>query len=262
MGFYIGNRKIANPLLRIIMSILAIVIVIVVLGFVGVVLSSVAVIVLIVIAFIALIVPIVAVFGAGKWMKGIRGSGDIMTEIRDINQFDCINLGVCCDFTLEQGNAQELTIEADDNILGYILSYVQEEVLHINTKNSLTPSKRIKINLTTPIFKDLTISGSASAYLKNVKAESVKIKISGTGKLRGEGEIESLELAISGVGNIEFREIKTQFTKLKISGKGKAELFVDDSLDALINGTGKATVWGNPKNVNKQINGLGKINII
>lgn len=262
MGFYIGNRKIANPLLRIILSILAIVIVIVVLGFVGIVLSSVAVIVLIVVAVVALIVPIVAVFGAGKWMKGIRGSGDIMTEIRDINQFDCINLGVCCDFTLEQGDAQELTIEADDNILGYILSYVQEEVLHINTKNSLTPSKRIKINLTTPILKNLTISGSASAHLKKIKAESVKIKISGNGKLEGEGEIENLELTISGVGKIEFKEIKTQFTKLKISGKGKAELFVEDSLDALINGTGKANVWGNPKNVNKQINGLGKINII
>ncbi|MFA7056978.1 MAG: DUF2807 domain-containing protein [Candidatus Cloacimonadales bacterium] len=262
MGFYFGNRKVDNSLAKIILSILAIVIIIAVLGLVGIVLFPIAIFVVIVLIFVALIVPIAAVFGAGKWMKGIRGSGDIMTEIRDVLEFDCINLGICCELTVEQGETQELTIEADDNILGYILSYVQEGVLHINTKNSLIPNKKIIIQLTTPNFKNLTISGKASANLKNIKADDVRIKISGNGKASGQGKIERLELVISGVGDIKFKELKTHSTKLKISGKGSAELYVEDNLDALINGTGKANVWGKPKNVSKQINGLGKINII
>lgn len=262
MNFQIGKKKIDNPFTKILLSILAIFIVIVVLGFVGLVLSSVAVFVVIVLIFVALVVPIAAVFGAGKWMKGIRGSGDILTEIRDVKEFRGISLGLACEVEIEQADEQEVTIETDDNVLGYILSYVQEGMLNINTKNNLSPSRKILLKITTNQLDQLIISGSAKVQINQIKSEKLAITVSGAGTIVATGQVDDLNIVISGVGNISFKELKTKNTRLKISGSGRADLFVSENLDASINGTGKANIWGSPTNVTKSINGLGKIKII
>jgi len=262
MRFQVGNNEITNPFVKILLVILALFIVIAVLGLVGLILVPVALFVGIILIFVGLIVPIVAVFGAGRWMKGIRGSGDILTEFRDVKPFTGISLALPCEVEIENNEEQEVTIETDDNILGYILSYVQEDILHINTKNNLSPSKHIVVKIKTNQLSSLKTSGSARVNIDKIKEESLKIVISGAAKLTGNGKVNDLDISISGMGAVSFKEIKTQKTKLKISGSGKADLYVEESLDASINGAGKANVWGKPTQVNKRINGLGKINIV
>lgn len=262
MKFQMGNNEIKNPIAKVLLVILALFIVIATFGLVGFILIPVAVFVVIIIILVALIVPIAAVFGAGKWMKGIRGSGEIMTEIRDVKPFTGISLALPCELEIEFCDIQEVSIESDDNILGYILSYVQEGILHINTKNNLSPSKHIFIKLKTNKLNNLRISGTARVNIQQLKEENLTLTISGAGKVKGTGKIGELEVSISGTGNINFKEMKTRQTKLKISGSGKAELYAEESIDATINGAGKANVWGNPQHVSKRINGIGKINIV
>lgn len=262
MNFQFNNKNIDNPLAKIFIVIIALFIVIAVLGLIGLILLPVAVIVVIIIFFVALIVPIVAVFGAGRWMKGIHGSGEILTEYRDVKEFTGISLELPCELEIERAEEQEVTIETDDNILGYILSYVQDGILNINSNNKLSFSKKILVKIKTNNLSQLTISGSAKVKIINIEEEKLKLKISGSAKAMGNGNIHDLNIIISGMGTINFKEIKTKNTRLRISGSGKADLFVEESLDATINGTGKANVWGNPANVSKHINGLGKINIL
>jgi len=244
MKFQFGSNEVTNPIAKVVLLILALLIVIAVLGLVGFILVPVAVFVIFVLVLVALIVPFAAVFGAGKWMKGIRGSGEMLTEIRDVKAFTGISLALPCQVEIENGQEQEVTIETDDNILGYILSYVQDDILHINSKNNLTPSKHIQIKITTDKLSKLKISGTSR------------------GKMKATGKVDNLDIIISGMGTINFKEIKSKSAKLKISGSGKAELYVEESVDAVINGAGKANIWGKPAQVSKRINGLGKINIL
>ena len=262
MKFQFNNQKIDNPFVKVLVVILALFIVIAVLGLVGLVLVPVALFVAVILIFVALIVPIVAVFGAGKWMKGIRGSGEILTEYRDVKEFSGITLGLPCEVEIELSEEPEITIEADDNILGYILSYVQDGILNINTKNKLSPSKKIIVKIKTNNISSLNISGTAKVKIYNIHEEKLSIKASGTAKISGNGKANNLDIIISGMGSIDFKEVKTLHTKLKIFGSGKADLYVTESIDASINGTGKANVWGKPAQVTKSVNGLGKINIL
>ena len=261
MKFQFGNNEVTNPIAKVLLLILALFIVIAALGLVGFILVPVAVFVIFVLVLVALIVPFAAVFGAGRWMKGIRGSGEIMTEIRDVKPFTGISLALPCHVEITNGQDQEVTIETDDNILGYILSYVQDDILHLNSKNNLTPSKHIQIKISTDKMSKLKISGTSNVDLDKIKEENLKLNISGSGKIRGNGKVDNLDITISGMGAIDFKEIKSKSAKLKISGSGKADLYVEESLDAMINGAGKANIWGKPSQVNKRINGLGKINI-
>lgn len=262
MKFQFNNQRIDNPFVKILLVILAVVIIISVLAIVGLIFVPIAILVGIMLIFVTLILPVLLSFGAGRWMKGIRGSGEILTEIRDVKEFTGISLALPCDVEIEQAEEQEVTIETDDNILGYILSYVQEGILNINTKNILSPSKNILIIIKTNQLTELNISGNAKTKLLKIKEERLKLKISGVAKVLGNGKVDNLEVIISGLGGIDFKEVKTRNTKLKISGSGKADLNVEESIEATINGSGKANVWGKPKHVTKNINGLGKINIL
>ncbi len=262
MKFQFGNSQVTNPIAKVLLLVMALFIVIAVLGLVGFILVPVAVFVIFVLILVALIVPIAAVFGAGKWMKGIRGSGEIMTEIRDVKPFTGISLGLSCEIDIDFGHEQEITIESDDNILGYILTYVQDGVLHINTKNNLSPSQATIIKIKTNSLSEFSIAGSARANIKQIKEEKLNLSISGTGKVNGSGKVNDLNISVSGAGTVKLKDLKTKQTRLKISGSGKADLFVENSLDAVISGAGKANVWGKPTNVSKRINGIGKINIL
>ncbi len=262
MKFQFNNQRIENPFLKILIGIFALVIVVSVLGLVGLIFVPIAILVGIILIFVTLILPILLSFGAGRWMKGIRGSGEVLTEIRDVKPFTGISLGLPCEVEIQQAEEQEVTIETDDNILGYILSYVQDGILHINTKNILSPSKHIFVKIKTNQLSKLSLAGNAKVNLVKIKEESLKINISGTAKIMGNGKIDDLDIVISGMGSISFKEVKSRKARIKISGSGKAELYVEESLDASINGTGKATIWGKPANVSKSVNGLGKINIV
>ncbi len=262
MKFQVGNSQVTNPIAKVLLLILALFIVIAVLGLVGFILVPVAVFVIFVLIIVALIVPIAAVFGAGKWMKSIRGSGEILTEYRDVKAFKGISIAIVADIDIDYCDSQEVAIETDDNILGYILSYVQDDILYINSKNNLSPSKKTKISIKTNKLTSFNISGNAKANISKVKEEKLNLTISGNGNVKGDGKIEELSITISGMGNVNFKEVKTKHSRLKVSGSGKADLYVEESLDANISGTGKANIWGNPSKVNKRINGIGKINIV
>jgi hypothetical protein len=263
MSFYFGNKEVTNPIAKVLLAIFAIVIVVLVMGFVvGFILPSIAFILLGVMVFVALIVPIAMVFGLGKWMKGIRGSGNFLTEIRDVQDYKDIKIAIPCNFVIENSANKEIEITADDNLLGYILTYVQDGTLYITTNNSLSPSKTIILTMKSLGYEKLAISGTAKGEIKSLKQDKLDIKISGTGTVKGSGKVDKLSIGVSGVGKVYFKELKCEDAVLRLSGTGKAELFVTKSIDATISGTGKADVYGKPEDVKRKVNGVGKINII
>ncbi len=262
MSFYINNKNIKNPFLKVLISLLAIVIVVLVGAIVISAVSSILLIVAVIVGFSLLIIPIALVFGLGKWMKGIRGSGNLLTEIREVKPFSKIKLSIACNFNIIASDRNEIEITSDDNLLGYILTYVQEDILYITSDNSLNPSKNTTLNMQLNHFDTLIISGSATGKIKDLHQDDMTIKISGNGNLTSNGKVDKLDIGISGVGRLSFKELVSKDAKIKISGTGKGDLTVTEKIDATINGTGKIDVYGNPNTVQKRVNGVGKVNII
>ncbi len=55
-------------------------------------------------------------------LRTIQGSGDVITESRDVSGFDSVSLTGIGRVIITQGDKESLTIEADDNLLEYITS--------------------------------------------------------------------------------------------------------------------------------------------
>ena len=68
----------------------------------------------------------------------VNGSGHVETETRQVSGFTGIDLAGSGEVTIEQGDAESLTIEADDNVLPELTSEVSDSVLTLGTKPGTT----------------------------------------------------------------------------------------------------------------------------
>lgn len=105
----------------------------------------------------------------------------------------------------------------------------------------------------------LIVSGSGKITLKVADAEKIDVNISGTGKARLEGKAKILSADISGTGKLIAHNLKTENTSINISGVGSATTAAQDTLTSAITGTGNVYYKGSPKQINRNISGVGKI---
>lgn len=74
---------------------------------------------------------------------GKRGSGNLITEEREVSDFDRVELASDGELMLTQGGSESLIIEAEDNVMSYITSEVRGGTLVLGLKtrwwNQLIP---------------------------------------------------------------------------------------------------------------------------
>ena len=83
-------------------------------------------------------------------MTGVTGSGKIVEETRDLHNYSQIVFSAPGELTIQQNGHEGLVIEADNNLLGYIQTHVQGNVLYIEVKPDLVqlyPSRPIRYAL-------------------------------------------------------------------------------------------------------------------
>src|SRR5438874_6398754 len=60
-----------------------------------------------------------------EWSRPVKGSGNIVSEVRDISGFDAVELKSIGMVTIEQGDREGVEITADDNLLPEITTEVK-----------------------------------------------------------------------------------------------------------------------------------------
>ena len=192
---------------------------------------------------------------------GIRGSGNVINESRNVSGFSSVSIGGSGRLLIEQTGTESLTITADDNLLPYIKAEVGGNHLFLGLKDSLTnisPTTEITYKLTVKNLRDLDVSGSGTADAKGVQADTLKIGISGSGKVSAQGGAEDLEINISGSGEYQGESMHSQRAQVDISGSGSAVVAASNKLDAVVSGSGSVAYVGNPQ-VNQRISGSGSV---
>jgi hypothetical protein len=215
---------------------------------------------------------------------GVRGSGNVVTETREVNSFDKIRVEYPARVFISPGSRETLKVEAEDNLLPGLKTEVQGDELHIYYKSQdgkhVNPTKPVTITITVKELTaidfssagELTLDGLESEVLNvalggagNVKLNDLAIKnlnvtLSGAGSTTTSGTADSLNLSISGFGSFNGKDLKCKTVDVTISGAGNATVWVENELDATISGAGSVNYYGSPDNVRKQINGIGGVN--
>jgi hypothetical protein len=83
--------------------------------------------------------------------------------------------------------------------------------------------------------------------------------MSGAGVIILAGDTEFQEAHISGAGGLMAKDLRSKECEIHLGGIGGADVYVTERLEASITGIGGIQYSGNPRLIEKQITGLGKI---
>ena len=204
-----------------------------------------------------LLLAVIAVI-AGCSPSGIKGDGVVTTTNRPITDFSAIKANGAYQIEWSSGKPA-ITISTDQNLLPLITTSVTGDTLNIDRKENLRPTKGITINVSSSSLKDVQLNGAVSLTASNLSGPDLKLESNGASPVNVEGSVTNLEANFSGAGNLDAKALQTQTARISLSGACSADVTVTESLDASISGAGMITYGGNPKTVQKDVSGVGKI---
>ena len=207
-----------------------------------------------------LVVSLFSIFAltSCNWHR-IRGNGSIKTETRDVAAFEAIIFDGAYDMQIDCQQKQSLAIETDENLLPLVKTEVHDNTLHIHTKGILFPTHRIRIVVSVPNITEFTSNGSTDGDINNISNSTLDIGIHGSGKLHLNGKSGTVHITTSGSSKIDAASLISENSDIQINGSGNIQVYATNSLGVQINGSGTVKYKGDPKNVNQQINGSGRI---
>jgi hypothetical protein len=161
----------------------------------------------------------------------VRGSGHMIEEHRDVHGVKGVTLATLGTLYIKTGDEESLVIEAEDNLLKYIRTSMQNGRLLIDStwQIHLWPIRNITYYLTVKELDTINISSSGDVYaeIQDLEAGRFSVKISSSGNLEiGDLHADSLTVHISSSGDMKTGEVYADSVAMKISSSG--ELNMDD----------------------------------
>jgi hypothetical protein len=230
--------------------------------------------------FVPLILTLVLLTACG--LRVINGSGDVVTEDRDVSGFDSVEFAGFGRLILTQGNNETLSIEVDDNLLRYIDTRVVGDTLKIDFDDNIVlrpTDNTILFRLNVIELSSIDVSGAGTFEIDELEADQLEVTMSGAGKVEIDsltasflevvltgagnvdlsGEVERQVIRISGFGDFDATDLESKEASVTITGAGDVDLWVHSELDVDISGAGSVSYYGDP-DVSKNVSGAGRVN--
>jgi hypothetical protein len=195
---------------------------------------------------------------AGCDWRGVRGNHKIKTESRPVSGFTRINAGGFYDIQWQPGEPS-LRITTDENLLSHIETTVEGSVLKIETHGQISPSDGVTVTVTSPSLGGVELSGALRLEASQLSGDRFTLETSGASKVTLAGQIGRLVASLTGASRLNASTLQSADVEISVTGAGRADVVATNSLKAAITGAGKVSYAGNPKSVEKNITGAGKI---
>jgi hypothetical protein len=192
----------------------------------------------------------------------IKGNGNVQSQNRNVGSFNGIKNSCSADVFISKGESGPITVVADENLLEYISTTVQNGILVINTKSSIWNSKKMEVHVSMSGLTSIEMNGSGNLTCSDaITGNDVKIQINGSGDLKANLESKNMNLSISGSGNADIAGVRGNLD-MSVSGSGdvKASNLQLENCSTSINGSGDMELGGTVENLSLKIAGSGDIN--
>jgi hypothetical protein len=218
-------------------------------------------------------------FSACNDVLGIKGKGDLVTEVRDVKNFHAVDIGTNGELELRVDSVFHVEVTCEESIIAYLQTIEDNGVLKIHFDRDVYDVDNLKIIVSAPSWDgieiagsvdvdvpdaisgttlDLRISGSGDMKIFNANFDEIRSTISGSGAISLDGVADHLKCTISGSGDLNALGCPVLTAEVTISGSGDVRLDVSESLFVTISGSGNVDYRGNPL-VTTNISGSGTV---
>jgi len=207
-------------------------------------------------AYLVLFLSLLLV-GCHSW--GVKGSGNIKEEKRNIGEFSKIDISGYFKVDVKFGETTSLKIITDDNFLPLIKTDIQGQTLVISNKKNLDSKEPIRIEISTPHLVNLECSGANKVNIAGVNEDQFYLEVSGACKVKLSGNVDTFEADMSGATKLDAEDLHAKKVNLEVSGASKAKVYATEAITASGSGASYIEYYGNPEKVNSDVSGVSKI---
>ncbi|MEJ7693699.1 head GIN domain-containing protein [Daejeonella sp.] len=220
-----------------------------------------------------------AFFSSCNGFNCINGSGNQISETREVGSFTRVETSGSIKVILKQGPANSLKITADDNILKEIETYVRGNRLIIDLEGSFCDAGPITVYVTSKDYEgidasgaveilgdgklnvndfELELSGSSKVDL-DINAANVKTSSSGASEIFLKGQAGSHELDLSGSSSVDALDFVVGRYRIESSGSSDSRINVLNELDISSSGSSDVQYRGNPTKIKNDESGASSL---
>ena len=218
----------------------------------------------------------------------IQGYGPVMVETRDIEDFTAVSNTGSFEVQVTLADTFSVEIEAQENLLNIIETYVSGSTLIVKTKNGVCIGNGapVIVYVSLPELEEVRNTGSGYLYadradtdgfemsntgsgridVDSIFAYQVSVKNSGSGKIYIAGSyVDDISISQTGSGTIdagiiyESAEFNINHTS---SGKVYATLYEGSEVDARLTGSGRIQLEGDAGMADYSLSSSGKIDAL
>lgn len=212
------------------------------------------------------------------------GSGKVITETRQVSDFQAVELETFGSVVITQGETEGLTVEGEDNLLPLVTTGVDKGVLSLTmkpTKGSFRATKPLTFKLSVKTLDHLVLTGSGNVNAKdlalqdkgsfdvvlkgsgniavgNLAADGLKVTLQGSGSLTVGGNVDHEEVAVAGAGDYDGSALRSKAATVALTGSGDCDVWATDKLKVEVTGSGDVSYYGKPT-VDKHVTGTGSV---
>lgn len=118
---------------------------------------------------------------------------------------------------------------------------------------------KLSIVVRAPGISRFDVAGYNALTIEGYRQKTLRLDVAGMGRVTASGEVEDLELDISGKGEVDLGALRTRGADVDISGAGEATIAPTEWARLDISGAGDVRLLTNPRSLETDISGAGKI---
>lgn len=210
----------------------------------------------------------------------VQGSGHVQSRDYDYKGFSRVDVSHAFKLELTAGTSEQVTIEADDNLLDRLDIHQSGDELYLGLKPGTTVRQAtLRARVTTPQLTALKASGATSVHLTgfqsalpfrlevsgaahvegDIKTGDTEMKISGASEVNLKGGAGKMKLEASGASHAKLADYRAGDALVHASGASSAEVTADGALEAEASGASSVHYGGSPRRVRESASGASSI---
>ncbi len=139
--------------------------------------------------------------------KRLKGSGEIVTRQVELPAFHAVKASRAVKVAFVADEGQPCRIEADDNVMEYVVAKVSNGVLHLTIDDEVRTLSSIHVKITVPTNGQLhTLKASSAAEIRSevlLEMKTIEIEASSAAKINARVQAEESAFDLSSAANVD-----------------------------------------------------------
>ena len=173
-------------------------------------------------------------------------TGPRKTEVRNLAPFSVVDLAAPADATFTISPRSTVSISGPAEVLPKVVTTIHDGRLYISTSGNLVLSQPLVVNITGPSLGGVGVEGSGTVKLTLPDANTLDLRVAGSGSIAAAGKVSRLNVNISGSGDVDASAMRAKALDSNVSGTGDVRAWASEQANVEVTGSGDVQVLGKP----------------